>query len=301
MVCDLSAAKVRSTYLFDIMSFLETPETPFNFLSLGAGVQSSALALMAAHGEVVPVPTAAIFADVGAEPESVYRWLDELERLIQEAPNPFPVIRVKHGNLERDALQVRTSKSGKKYFKVSIPFFTEDEIGNSGPTPRQCTQDYKINPIRKEMRKLAGIKRGQKEITATSWIGISLDEIERMKDSRDLWCVHRWPLIEKRMTRLECLAWMQRRGYPMPPRSACYFCPYHSNSEWLRMEREEPHELEKAQEWERRLIKKAEDVELRGGAFLHRKMQPLGTRPFSANEGQGTFDFRSECFGMCGV
>ena len=45
------------------------------FLSLGAGVQSSTLALMIAHGELEPVD-AAIFADTGWEPKKVYVWLD---------------------------------------------------------------------------------------------------------------------------------------------------------------------------------------------------------------------------------
>jgi len=280
----------------NFMNFLKPIDTQFTFLSLGAGVQSSALALMAAAGEIGPMPDAAIFADTMAEPDSVYRWLEWLEKQL-----PFPVYRVTAGNLEKDALHVRTSKTGKKYFKVSVPFFTTDEIGNSGPTPRQCTQDYKITPIVREMRKLAKIQRGQKEVTVCSWIGISLDEIQRMKESRDAWCVHRWPLIEKRMTRLECLAWMMNRGFPTPPRSACYFCPYHSNAEWLRLEREEPQEFQKAKAWERKLIKRAADVDLRGGAFLHRKMQPLATRPFMDDANQPQFDFNAECFGMCGI
>ena len=48
------------------------------YVSLGAGVQSSAMALMAAAGEISPMPRAAIFADTQAEPDSVYRWLDWL-------------------------------------------------------------------------------------------------------------------------------------------------------------------------------------------------------------------------------
>lgn len=48
-------------------------------LSLGAGVQSSALALMAKHGEISgDMPVAAIFADTKAEPRRVYEWLNWL-------------------------------------------------------------------------------------------------------------------------------------------------------------------------------------------------------------------------------
>lgn len=68
------------------------------FLSLGAGVQSSTLALMIAHGELEPVE-AAIFADTGWEPRKVYEWLDWLEKQL-----PFPVHRVQRGDLRRDTL-----------------------------------------------------------------------------------------------------------------------------------------------------------------------------------------------------
>ena len=56
-------------------------------ISLGAGVQSSTMALMAARGEITPMPDCAVFADVGGdEPEEVYKWLDQLKEML-----PFPV------------------------------------------------------------------------------------------------------------------------------------------------------------------------------------------------------------------
>ena len=67
-------------------------------------MQSSTLALMAAAGEITPMPKCAIFADTQAEPASVYRWLDWLEKQL-----PFPVHRVTKGNLEADALKMRTT------------------------------------------------------------------------------------------------------------------------------------------------------------------------------------------------
>ena len=85
---------------------------------------------------------------------------------------------------------------------------------------RQCTTEFKINPIRKALRKYKPV---------IQWIGISLDEAHRMKPSRDDWIENRWPLIDLRMKRHDCLRWMQEKGYPQPPRSACVFCPYMSD------------------------------------------------------------------------
>src|SRR5690606_3623733 len=76
-------------------------------LSLGAGVQSTALALMAAHGEFEHAPDCAIFADTGWEPRDVYEHLDRLEREL-----PFPMYRVSAGNIRKDAL---ASKNGKRF------------------------------------------------------------------------------------------------------------------------------------------------------------------------------------------
>jgi 3'-phosphoadenosine 5'-phosphosulfate sulfotransferase (PAPS reductase)/FAD synthetase len=51
-------------------------------ISLGAGVQSTALALMAANGEIGPMPDCAIFADTGWEPEAVYSHLARLREAL---------------------------------------------------------------------------------------------------------------------------------------------------------------------------------------------------------------------------
>lgn len=187
---------------------------PIHVLSLGAGVQSSTLALMAAAGEVTPMPVAAIFADTKAEPASVYRWLDWLEKQL-----PFPVHRVTAGSLEARSLKMKVTKDGRRYSSTDIPFFTlsaENQIGKV--TNRSCTRDFKLAPLFKRTRELAGIKRGQKTVGAVQWIGISIDEIYRMKPAREPWLESRWPLVEVRMNRTDCLRWMDDRGFPQPPR-----------------------------------------------------------------------------------
>ncbi len=104
---------------------------PIHIISLGAGVQSSCMSLMAAAGEILPMPTAAIFADTQAEPASVYRWLDWLEKQL-----PFPVHRVTAGNIAKRELKLFTSKkSGKVYRKSGIPAF----VAGLGILSRKCT------------------------------------------------------------------------------------------------------------------------------------------------------------------
>jgi hypothetical protein len=272
---------------------------PIQLLSLGAGVQSSTMALMAAHGEITPMPKAAIFADTEAEPASVYKWLTWLEKQL-----PFPVHRVTAGSLEKKTLEMRTTMDGRKVSKSDIPIFTRNEDGSQGKVRhRACTADFKIHPILKLARKLGEIKRGQKTIGVIQWIGISLDEVTRMKPSREKWAESRWPLVELRMRRYDCLRWMESHGYPTPPRSACVFCPFHNDKEWLRLKREEPVEFERAAQFERDLqAAKANSDNFRTTPFLHRSLKPLSEVEFKGDGKDGQLNlFENECEGMCGV
>jgi hypothetical protein len=287
--------------------FTPPPETKYTVLNLGAGVQSSCLALMAAKGEVTPMPDFAVFADTQAEPQSVYKWLDWLETQL-----PFPVYRVTKGNLTEDSLQIRkikkdckNHKEGMPYIRKIIPLFGQMKNGEVvAAIGRSCTVDYKIKAIEAKIKDVCQVKRAQKECTVTQWIGISWDELQRMKESRQLWAQLRHPLIEKRMTRQQCLQWMRDNGYPEPPRSACVYCPFHSNTEWRRLRDDEPYEFQRAIDFDfaiREQFKK--DPVHRMDVFLHRSCKPLSEIDFDSDEqkGQQVWDFQAECEGMCGV
>jgi len=259
-----------------------------HIISLGAGVQSSTLALMAAHGEITPMPECAIFADTQAEPKSVYTWLDWLEKQL-----PFPVIRVSKGDLFNEATRIITSKSGNLRSVGQPPIYAIGESNVPSPMMRQCTQDYKINVIIKELRK-------HKKEGVIQWIGISLDEAHRMKLSRDAWIENRWPLIDLRMKRHDCLNWMEKKGYPKPPRSACVMCPYQHDREWLRLKTEEPDDFQRAVEFERKMQVTKTAVGFTGEVRLHRSMKWLDEIEFDRNKDQPDM-FGNECSGMCGV
>jgi hypothetical protein len=257
------------------------------------------MALMAAAGEITPMPVAAIFADTQDEPDSVYGWLDWLEQQL-----PFPVHRVTSGHLSAEVLKMRVTKDGRRYTRTNIPFWTKNGDGSLGRiTHRSCTKDYKIIPIRRLARQLAKIRRGQKFVGVVQWIGISLDEVTRMKPSREPWQENRWPLIELRMRRDDCLRWMERHGFPKPPRSACLFCPFHSDREWRRLRDEEPEAFQKAVEFELAVQKgKAKSANFSSQPFLHRSCVPLSQLDLRTMEERGQINlFENECEGMCGV
>ena len=143
-----------------------------HIISLGAGVQSSTMSLMAAKGEISPMPAAAIFADTQAEPKKVYEFLDWLEKQL-----PFPVYRVTAGSLEADALRIRTKRDGTgEWIPSAIPAYVITNQGALGQMPRQCTHDFKLTPLWRKQRALMkehGVKK------CVLWIGISYDECHR--------------------------------------------------------------------------------------------------------------------------
>jgi hypothetical protein len=267
---------------------------PIHILSLGAGVQSSTLALMAATGEITPMPHCAIFADTQAEPASVYRWLDWLEKQL-----PFPVHRVTKGSLTDASLRVRTSAKGLKYTKHAIPAFIVDSQGRKGLLMRQCTLDFKISVIYREITR---VRRECGAKSAIQWIGISRDEADRMKPSRVKSVVNIWPLVDAGITRAKCLQWIKAQGFPAPPRSSCVYCPYHSDFEWKRLRDEEPEEFERAAKYDEDLRASLAGV-IRGTAYLHSSRVPLRDADFrSKDEKSGQENlFRNECEGHCGV
>jgi len=264
---------------------------PIHIISLGAGVQSSTMALMAAAGAITPMPACAIFADTQAEPASVYRWLDWLETQL-----PFPVVRATAGNLRETSLRVRHSERnpGETYLSHNVPAFTINPDGSFGNYRRQCTDKHKLMVLRDATREQAD---GRPVIM---WIGISVDEAHRMKESVNKGIENQWPLIDLRMSRNDCLRWMTARGLPEPPRSACTFCPYHSDHEWNRLKTTEPEAFAAAVRYEAELQQAAKMIpRLTSIPFLHDSRKPLAEVVF--NDERQTDMFGNECLGMCGV
>jgi hypothetical protein len=115
-------------------------------LNLGAGVQSTTLYLMYLRGEILPAIECAVFADTGEEPESIYSHLEWLKSL--KGP---PIITVGIGKLGED-LQHGRNSTGQRF--ASIPAFTAAREGHKGGiVRRQCTREYKIDPIEQYTRR----------------------------------------------------------------------------------------------------------------------------------------------------
>lgn len=228
-------------------------------ISLGWGVQSWTLAAMAALGELEA--DVAIHADTYWEKAATYAFVREWQPWLES--HGLRVVTV--GEPSQAVTKVRTGKT-------DIPAFTATPSRNGGQLRRQCTGRWKITPIRRWLSaelERQGIRKRPGAVESLQ--GISLDEFQRMKDSDVRWIVNRYPLVDMGMTRNDCMTWLTSHGLPIPPKSACVFCPFQSRTNWKELKRAGGPDWQTAVEIDEviRHVRPPHDL------FVHPKRQPL--------------------------
>jgi hypothetical protein len=242
-------------------------------LSLGAGVQSSAVLLLACEGKI-PRFDYALFADTGWEPRAVYENLGRLRARAEKSG--IPVITVSGGNIRADALD-------PSHRFVSMPLHVLNPDGSKGLARRQCTSEYKVLPLKRAARQLLGYPRPRRiprDVWVEQAIGISIDEFMRAKDSGVRYMRNVFPLIKLGWDRSACFDYLAERGFERTVKSACVGCPFHGNAGWRWIRDHDPDGWHEAVEFDtaiRHGYPRAIDYghPLRGQYFLHRSCRPL--------------------------
>ena len=260
-------------------------------LSLGGGIQSTAMALMLQDGYLdYPKPDLAVFAETLSEPPHVYRTLDYVQ-----AHTSFPLLRPSRGNLEEQTFR-QAQGTGNESF-LDIPVF-----GHTGIGKRRCTHDYKVATIRRAIRQWAG--QNPPALQVTQYLGISLDEMVRVRDSRVAYIVNSYPLAETGLTRQDCLEWLNdNHPAAQTGKSACYYCPFHSTENWREIRDRYPDLFQRA-------VKLDDILRNRGFSLVrpdkHGVHQGLSAS-ISSSDQQGRFSLdpdqgpAQECEGVCHV
>lgn len=290
----------------------------FHVLNLGAGVQSTYLYLLFQAGKVlgpdgVPVVLdCAIFSDTGEEPRAVYDHLKWLHSL-----GGSPIWEVSHGVLGDDLMR-RESAAGGRF--ASVPFFV-GQAGEKRPgmTGRQCSRDYKIDPIERAIRRqLVGIRPHKwmpKDVMVHQYIGMSFDECRRALrvrknfTKRAAWSTPHFPLIDMKIARAEIIELLKEQVPHETPRSACTFCPYHTNAEWRHIRDTDALGWARAIEIDHALRRAGSFVNrgIESSLFAHRSCVPLDVADIDTdptpreNLFHPEFGFVDECQGMCGM
>ncbi len=250
----------------------------FRAISLGWGVQSFTLAAMVALGELPPVD-GAVHADTGHERSATYDFA-----------------RRKSGWLEERGVRVATVSADNTdpvdpYGGVMIPGFMLID-GRRAQFSRQCTDKWKRAPLRR------WLQANREKRPVELWIGISLDEALRMKPADVRYITHRWPLVEKRMTRQDCVSWLEAHGLEVPPKSSCVFCPYHHLAAWLELKQSGNGDWAKAVDVDRAIRKARPPYDL----FVHPARAPLESVDLRTEREKGQLGlWDEECSGLCGV
>lgn len=261
-------------------------------VSYGAGVQSTALLALAAKGEIDF--RLFIFANVGDDSEhpASLAYFRDHARPFAEA----------HG-IEMVEVQ-NTPKRGRfagrvetLYGRLTHPDSRSLDIPvrmtNGAPGTRKCTADFKIRPVARELKR----RGATSDNPATVALGISVDEIERAKpgiDPKEPSQSRTYPLLDLGIHRKDCPAIIQSVGLPVPSRSSCYFCPFHSPETWRVMRRNEPDLFDKSVELERTLNDRREKLG-KDHVYFHSALIPLDR----AVDEQPTLPGMDDCGGWC--
>ena len=259
-------------------------------LSLGAGVQSTTLLMLSADG-TLPKLDAAIFSDTGWEPAAVYEHLDRLEHEVAK-PAGIPIHRVSTGNIRDDALNPEARFA-------QMPLYVRGHGGGHGMLRRACTAEYKVKPIKVQVRKMLGYPHPTpvpKGVFVEQWIGISSDEASRAARMNDdvQYMRSQFPLLflaggtsgrsSIGWTRKDCIRYLTANGFESTPKSACIGCPFTGNARWRQIRDERPDEWTDAVKFDEQIRHGnaraiANGTPLEGEAFLHRSRLPLAQAP----------------------
>lgn len=235
------------------------PSPLLRAFSFGGGVQSTACLVLAAQG-LLPVSDddfkwdVFMFANVGERAESpdTLRYVSEVCRPYAEANGiEFVELRkVKRGGSPDDLLDMVDRQAWPP-----IPV----RMASGAPGTRSCTRDFKIKVINKEL-----VRRGAKDedgVRAIVGIGISLDEIQRAKgwgeiDPRTPERIREYPLLRLGLRRADAIKIIAEAGLPPAPRSACWFCPFHTLDEWRHLRQTNPGLFDQAVSLEQQINEK---------------------------------------------
>jgi hypothetical protein len=205
-------------------------------ISYGGGVQSTAMLILAATGRLDC--TLAIFANVGDRAENP-ATLDYVRDVAAPycAEHDLELVVRNRGGKNPD-LYDRLTRDGSNFLGIPI------RMGTSGaPGRRTCTHDYKMVVIGRELK----ARGASAEHPGSVLIGISIDEATRANKRRaEPWERIEYPLLDLSLSRLDCGRVIAAAGLPVPPKSACWFCPFHSGAAWMQMRTDDPVLFERA-------------------------------------------------------
>ena len=241
-------------------------------------------------------PDFGVYADTGSEPEFINEYVQYYTDLVKSRYG-FEILYTKRNNgLADHLLNGKLRTVGTFFSDAAPPFYTLNKNGTKGMLMRQCTSEFKKNPLTKLINSRK--KRGE---YYNLQLGMSIEEQSRMKVSGIKFRTNIYPLVEKRIRRIDSINYVKDKGLRKPQRSSCYFCPFHSDRYWLWLKKEHKETFLQAVEFEYAINKRAESFnDIR--YFCHKKCIPLDFVKFDNEDQLNMFpELIDECDGYCGI
>jgi len=181
------------------------------YLSYGAGVGSEALRLWLIENNW---PHEAVYVDHGCD------W-PETREFVKTVPNLTVIKPDVEGfdNLYEYCLHYKMVPSFKQKF---------------------CSDKFKVRVLLKYFKR-----------PCITYLGFTIEEAHRMKDSRDPEIFNQFPLISMSWTRKECEKYIASRNMLVPMRSGCWFCPNQRKGQWKLLRKRHPNLYAKAKKLEK--------------------------------------------------
>lgn len=257
-------------------------------MSFGGGVQSTAMLVLSARGEIDF--RTALFCNVGADSENpaTLEYVEKWSRPYAEAHGiEFVTLQKKLRDGTPESVMSRI-RNGER--SIGIPV----RMSNGAPGNRQCTADFKIRVVAKEIKR----RGATPDNPATVALGISMDEFHRMRTSSGIpYQNNAYPLIDAKITRQDCMNIIEAEGLPVPPKSSCFFCPFHTKAAWRDMARNEPEMFTKSVELERFINERRERLG-KDKVWMSSALRPLD-EAFSDDGQMSLFDDDTD--GTCDI
>lgn len=212
-------------------------------ISFGGGVQSTAMIVLAAQGDIEPVD-AALFANVGDDsehPASISYVRDVMKPWAEERGIPVHELKKVRRDGTEETLYGRLTREGSRSLPIPV------RMDNGAPGTRSCTAEFKIRVIGKWLKAHGASADDPAEVC----IGISVDEIHRA-NSKKVEPYERpvYPLLDLGIDRSRCQSIIAKAGLPVPGKSSCYFCPFHRPTAWRDLAEQRPDLFERSAQLE---------------------------------------------------
>lgn len=200
-----------------------TDKRKYRVIMFGLGQQSTVLVEMAIEGKLQVDEI--ITCDTGEEMPQSYDTLEFYKKRLEAANIKFTIL--------------------KRDYPLYEHFYSQNKVPLGWVNP-YCSSHFKRDLANSHYRKtLSNGRLYAKDIEIIEYLGITTDEIGRMKPAKESWKTKEYPLIEMGMSRQDCINYLKDRYIPIPVKSGCWLCPNKSWNYFKEMKYNQPKLFEK--------------------------------------------------------